>query len=443
MADCSSQKTFLVLLYRFSEAQDSILGYELCQRLVLEGHDLLVTSTARTEELKKEIEDAERITSKFRGSITVLSPECEEFEEPSFEWIAKFHKTYFGYLSELENVHTIIGLLPGTTKTAVDLKAKLKCKLALLATAKIGTDKQDLKAEINRLSENADDIWSVGTDLFTHFNSIFQESPQNISDKHKEITLIPSADFGKIPLKAQDSPGIRKLVSLWNPGISFIHRGRQEQSQGSSQQNFKTVAAAVAKINEENLYNHEATVEWHVHGMKGLDLIAESIKGQAVGDLVELVALQTINSLDDIKFNNCLAFIVPDRNEDTFNYAALFAMWQGIPTLVSSQSSIGKWLLKLLKQQCPEVDRCVITLTGDSQSDMETWVKSIQKHILHRDANPFEWATKLKEFLLNMSNISELGTLNFAKDIDKTEFRATNGVTIDNMLSKVNRCVIA
>ena len=286
MADCSSQKTFLVLLYRFSECQDSILGYKLCQKLAQEGHNLFVTSTAGKEELKKEMEDAERISSKCKGSIKVVSPEFEEFEELSFECIAKLHKTYFGSLSELENVHTIIGLLPGTTETAVDLKAKLKCKLALLATAKIGTDKQDLKAEINRLSENADEIWSVGTDLFTHFNSIFQESPHNISDKHKEITLIPSDDFGEIPLTAQDSQGIRKLVSLWNPGISFIHRGRQEQSQGSSQQNFKTVAAALAKINEENLYNHEATVEWHVHGMKGLDLIAEPIKGQAVGDLV-------------------------------------------------------------------------------------------------------------------------------------------------------------
>ena len=439
MADWSSKKTFLVFLYRFSESQDSILGYKLCQKLVQEGHNLLVTSTAGKEELKREIEDAERITSEFKGSIKVVSPECEEREEPSFEWIAKLHKHYFECLSELKNVHTIVGLLPGTTKTAVDLKNILHCKLVLLATAKIGTDRQDLKTEINSLSENADEIWSVGTDLFTHFNSIFQESPQKISVKHKEITLIPSAHLGEIPITAPDSPRIRKLVSLWNPGISFIHKGRQEQSQGSSEQNFKTVAAALAKINEENLYNHEPTVEWHVHGMKELDLIAESIKGQAVGDLIELVALKTISYLDDIKLNNCLAFIVPDRNEDTFNYAALSAIWQGIPTLVSSQSSVGKWLLKL---QCPEVDKSVITLTGDSQTDKETWIKNIQKHILDGNVNPFEWTAKLREFLQNMSTISEFEILNFPKDFDKTEFTAIDEHAIDNVSSKVNYFVI-
>ena len=117
-------------------------------------------------------------------------------------------------------------------------------------------------------------------------------------------------------------------------------------------------------------------------------------------------------------------------------------MWQGIPTLVSSQSSIGKWL----KLQCPEVDKCVITLTGDSQTDKETWIKNIQKHILDGNVNPFVWAINLKKFLRDrsryMSNNSELGILNFAKDIDEIEFTATDELTIENIPSKVNNFVI-
>ena len=236
-------------------------------------------------------------------------------------------------MSKLQNVHAIIGLLPGTTKTAVDLKSDLNSELILLGTAKIGTERQDLKEEINNLSKNADKIWSIGTDLFTHFNSIFQESFQELCEKHRQIALIPNTELSESTVSAQDSPGIRKMVSVWNPGIPFIHKGRREQSHGSSQQNFETAAAAaaLAKIYEKNLYNHESIIEWHVHGLKKYESTTKSIESQAIGDLVQLVALQKPGCLDDIKLSNCLAFVVPDKNEDTLNYAALSAIWQATP----------------------------------------------------------------------------------------------------------------
>ena len=124
----------LVLLYRFSESDDSILGYQLCQKLVQEGYHLLVTTTAKHEELEKEEEVARQMSEEWKGSITLLKPEYEELEEPTPRWIAKLYKTYFGCLLELQdlNVDAIIGTLPGTTKTAVELKTVLKCKLVLL-----------------------------------------------------------------------------------------------------------------------------------------------------------------------------------------------------------------------------------------------------------------------------------------------------------------------
>ena len=373
------------------------------------------------------------MTEQFKGSIHVISPDHEELEEPSFEWIARFHKTFFAKLSKLQNIQAIIGLLPGTTKTAADLKTDLNCELILLATAKIGTERQDLKEEINNLSKNADKIWSIGTDLFTHFNSIFQESSSKLSEQHRQITLIPDTELSESTVSAQDSPGIRKMVSVWSPGIPFIHKGRKERLHGSSQQNFETASAALAKINETNLYNHESIVEWHVHGLKKYESTTKSIGSQAIGDLEQLVALQKPGSLDDIKLSHCLAFVVPDKSEDTFYYAALSAMWQGIPTLVSSQSSIGKWLLEL---QCPEIGKSIVALTGDSQIDKETWIKKFDKDILDKDSNPGEWAAKIKEFLPEMP--STLNTVNAKKDEENDVVRKEAQTTSEDISSKVN-----
>ena len=85
-----TSKIILVLLYRFSESQDSILGYKLCEKLVQEGHNLMVTSTAGKEELEIENEAAKKMTEQFKGSVHVISPDHDELGESSFEWIAKF-----------------------------------------------------------------------------------------------------------------------------------------------------------------------------------------------------------------------------------------------------------------------------------------------------------------------------------------------------------------
>ena len=88
----------LVLLYRFNESEDSILGYRLCKKLVQEGHKLLVTTTANKEEVKLEEETARELSEKYKGSITLLEPNYEEMEEPSPKWIAQLHKNIFWIL---------------------------------------------------------------------------------------------------------------------------------------------------------------------------------------------------------------------------------------------------------------------------------------------------------------------------------------------------------
>ena len=410
----------LVLLSKFCGSGESIPGYMLCQTLVEEGHALYVTTTTpEGSELEKEIHSATNISRQSKGSIRILHPECEEFDEPKTEWIAKLYKTYFGYLSELRDVHTIIGTLPGTAKTAVDLRKALNCKVVLLTSVKIGADQEELKTEFNKLAELADEVWSVGPGLFAHFHDIFQEAGSTISGKHKELLLKPDRDpcYRKGSVSPHDNPTlIRKVVSAWNHGHSFFYKGRKTVSRGSNLQNFFAVGGALANINKHQLQRHELKIQWHVHGLKNHENLSTSIKSEANGDILGLVPLNSPNCLDDVKLKNCLAFIVPDVDESTFNFVALSAIWQGVPTIVPSESSVGKFLLNLT---CPVKTRAVVTLTGDIKADRETWIKKLHKEILNYDAKPIQWARELSEYLQNNPQLWQLD-LNVLKSTQST-----------------------
>ena len=52
----------LVLLYKFDESQESLLGFQLCRRLVQDGHDLLVTTTSTANWLEEEKQRAKQLT---------------------------------------------------------------------------------------------------------------------------------------------------------------------------------------------------------------------------------------------------------------------------------------------------------------------------------------------------------------------------------------------
>ena len=398
----------LLLLTRFWEAEDSLLGYKLCKKLVQDGHDVLVTTTARRDKLNSELVAAEELSAKWKGSVRLLEPDYEELEEPSPEWIARLHKTYFGHLSELKDIQTIIGTLPGTSKTAVDLKKVLKRKLVLLATTKVGIDQEELKEEINSLAEEADEVWSFGGDVFSHFQDIFQETASDLSTKHKEILLQPDDEILYKPTSVRESGTTWKIVSLFNHGRSFFYKGRKTASKGSNLQNFYTFGGAVAKINGVNQKRHESKLQWHVHGLKGEEKLIASIKSQAPGNLVGLMPRNNASSLNSVKLKNCLALIVPDVTENSFNYVALTAMFHGVPTLVPSESSIGKWILTLPGRV---KTRAVVTLTGDVKVDKEIWIEKIYTELLNHNADPVHWAKELSDFLHNNPQIWKSGPI--------------------------------
>ena len=77
----------LVLLYKFSESPDSLLGYQLCLELVKQGYDLYVTTTSTAKWLKSENAKAEELSGNYPGSIKVLSAQCNDEDQRSPEWI--------------------------------------------------------------------------------------------------------------------------------------------------------------------------------------------------------------------------------------------------------------------------------------------------------------------------------------------------------------------
>ena len=409
----------LVLLYRFCESQDSLIGYRLCQQLGEDGYDLLVTTTAKGENLENEQKAAKQMSEKWKGKVTLAEPQHEEFDQPSPEWIAKLHKAYFSYLSRLKDTDTIIGTLPGTTTTGVDLKRALGCKLVLLAATKIGGTQEDIKAEINTLVPEADEIWSVGSDICDHYHNIFHEasSPSIVHDissssiVHKQILMKPLS-YGENQFywnwNSQDriqNSGISKLVTVWNDGYKFYYKGKEEHAKGSSAEMFAVLNAALSEISKDAQLRHIKKLQWNIHGLRNKDDDIRLIRHQCNSYSIQLNALRTVNNLDTLTWKNCQTYIVPDLQEHSFNFIALTAMWLGIPTLISSESSVGKFLLGL---DCPFKTRPVVNLSGNTEEDKAIWIEKIFKEILNHDARPIDWAKELSEYLQKTHKLWQL-----------------------------------
>ena len=400
------RKSILVLLHKFNEAQEFCLGFQLCHKLVKEGHHLLVSTTASRDELDSEKEKAKLLTDNSPGSVTLIEPHCGEQEVPSIEWIEHSSSKYFWHLSQLQNVQMVIGNLPGTSETAVKLKEELKCRLILLATTKLGSDNDVLKSEICTLAEKADEIWSVGSDTYKHYNDIFLEKDIGSAEKHRKILFQPCTKC--IPSWKQNSTDHKirqKLFSSWNKPVHFFLKGKKKGSVGGSDDtSFSTLDAALRNVMPSDLRRDGPKQwQWHIHGIKHVDSRLTFAASHAT---LDITPLDEVASADDIDWDNCLAFMVPDREEETFNYLALTAIWLGIPTLAASQSSIGKFL-RNLERSYPDASRGVVNLTGNTRTDTEEWTSQI-KEVLSEDAKPIEWAKKLALYIQNNKDLWEL-----------------------------------
>ena len=385
----SNMKRILVLLYKFSDSPEAFFGFQLCQKLVEEDHHLYVTTvTPDGAELRAERRKAELLSKRHDGSITLLEPRHEGAEVPISEWIANSYEHYFGYITEYNDIKTIIGMLPGTTKTAVELKEIFKCKLVFLATNKVeGLSNADvIKEELIRIAEETSEIWCIGPDVHAYYQDILQDLQDSLNIRCQNIMLQPSKKQANA-FKPQAQ--VAKFLSVWNSPHPFYYMGRRTYSAGSRLQNFCTLSAAFGKINLSG--PHRRNVQWNIHGLGFQD--KKTIESHA---LFTVSSLSTVSSVEKFTWPNCQAYIDPDINSENVNCLALKTLWLGVPTIVSKTSATGKFL-----QEIPCADKALVNLSGDIATDIEIWRQKIYTHILNEDAKPMLWAKEISEYFQN------------------------------------------
>ena len=169
---------------------------------------------------------------------------------------------------------------------------------------------------------------------------------------------------------------------------------------------------ALGKFEAESKDENTKSLQWHVYGLKGTDPVMESLEQYMTGKTLNIMPHDQLGSVDDLPWGNYQVFISPDVVDESFNFLALCALWLGIPTLVSSQSSIGKFLLSL---SCPAKTRAVVNLKGNVSSDIEPWSKKIHTEILEEGAKPRQWASEISKYLQNNSQLWETDWSVFSK----------------------------
>ena len=415
----------LVLLNKFSESPDSLLGYQLCLQLVKQGHRLYVTTTSTAKWLKSEIAKAEELTDNNRGSITVLAAQCNDSDQSSPEWITNLHRHYFPDLSKLKDVESIVGLLPGTTQAALELRKDLNCKLVLLATTKVRDHEEDLKEQLSQAMRDADEIWSVGPDLHSHYEKI----RKTLNIKHRNVLPMPFTSSKCYWQQSDSKPqifrsGTQKFVSIWSHGYVSIYKNKRFYSNRSKPQCFSTLSSALGNINGTK--PHKNKIQWHVHGLKFQEPIQKLITDHTGLNGIKITALSGMLAVDELVRKGCEAFLVPDTKDETFNFIALSAIWLGIPTIVSSMSSVGKFLLNL---DCTTKTKAVVILSGNADADREAWKDKIYKEILNENANPKEWARELSECLHDKTQIWNIDLSVFEAGYSTKERRLSTDTT--------------
>ena len=263
----------LAVLPKFSESPDSLLGYQLCLQLVKQGHELYVTTTSIAKRFELESKTAKDVTEKFQGSIKLVQAQGVDLDHPDL------HTDSFENLRKLHNVDTVIGLFPLTTRTAVELKHVLNCKLVLLATNKLPEGHNYQREDLEELAKESDEIWSVGPDTYMYYHSLFQDK-----SKHKEVLLQPTTTVTPYWVLNADKPKskIKKFVSLWNGGHPKISTGKKVNLNEVILRSYSTVCSALGSINKHG--HLKGNIQWNVHGLKYQDATVNGIRFHAKPD---------------------------------------------------------------------------------------------------------------------------------------------------------------
>ena len=241
----------------------------------------------------------------------------------------------------------------------------------------------------------------MGSDVYDHYEEIFQERKKGKHKKQKKIThkeiMLPPQICSALPrvLKKDKDVG-HVLVSVWSSKFSYRIKNVKRFIKGSSKPAFDAVEAAIERIQKD----HQG-IQWSIHGLEARQYIT---RDEPTESELNISTTENIPSLHNIPWKHCIAYIAPDVYDKSFNFIALAALWLGVPTFVSEESSVGKFLSSLTT---PLKKKPIVNLTGDFEIDKKVWHKKL-KELFRKKANPAHWAKDLSEFLRTNNDLWRL-----------------------------------
>ena len=214
------------------------------------------------------------------GCVILLTSQGNDSSEHS-RWITSLNKRHFEYLSTLDDIETIVGLLPGTAEFAAELQSTLNSKLVLFATqcTLVGQECIGILLKSN-------EVWCLGPKAHIHYKRLCQGISSDCGQRCKEILLKPHV---KNSYYWQGIPS-RKIVSTYNT-----------ENKSVNVVDYKALCSALRQLSVNAKKAQKTEPEWLVHGLNDQKQIVRSIQRYGKQDELKFTALCEISSLDETK----------------------------------------------------------------------------------------------------------------------------------------------
>ncbi|XP_078585946.1 uncharacterized protein LOC144867752 [Branchiostoma floridae x Branchiostoma japonicum] len=367
--------------YGTSRGGISTINRQVALFLVQLGLKVYCTVLTATD---KDREDAEK------ENVILLFPQCDIHEKPSPLWLCD-HQSRYPDLPSESDIGFVIGHVLVTSRAAIRIKeGRFPLAKLYLFTHILPEDTEHYKGEGRALviggkmkmiledADKADALFSVGPTIYDNYKNQYR-CLQDPSKPHFVFLPKPSDIFIETRLTYVET---KTKVVLSVGRVSGVEKLKGYDLAANS---FSDVVKVLPKA------------KWQVRGISRDDFQTskEIINAGIHSGTFHFTPLE-YGTQDDICRDMKQAHLVlmPSRAEP-FGLVGLEAIAAGVPVLVSDQSGLADFMLRM----APEFDRSIFKLEGNDAEDSKNLAKKIIT-MLQNGRREFELAKHLKDKLL-------------------------------------------